>query len=136
MSIQGSCLSHPIRPDLRGMLAAVSDRSEMVADSIKAIIETRVGERVMLPDYGLPDFVFEVMDAGFVARLAYFITRQVRRYEPLVDRISLRGGALNEGQFVPGHTPDRQRAAIQIEYTVRGSNTPRNLVFPTWALRT
>ena len=84
MSIQGSTLSHPIRPDSRGTLATVNKKSDIIRESIMAIIETRQGERVMLPDYGIPDFVFDVMDAGFTARLAYFVEQQILKYEPLV----------------------------------------------------
>src|SRR5687768_9950038 len=135
MTIHGSCLQHPVQPDQRGMLQTSANRSEIIAQSIAAIVETRQGERVMVPDYGIPDFVFSVMDAGFTARLAYFIERQVRRYEPLVDRIRVRLGVLDNGRFLPGFTEDQQRAAIQIEFTERGSNTPRNLVYPTWELR-
>jgi phage baseplate assembly protein W len=135
MTIQGSWLKHPIQPDQRGTLATISDRALMIEQSIASIIETRQGERVMMPDYGLPDFVFDVMDAGFSARLAYFIERQVKRYEPLIGNIRVRVGTLADGKFAPGFTEDQQRAAVHIEFTERGSNTPRNLVYPTWQLR-
>lgn len=136
MSIQGRTLSHPIRPDQRGSLASLSRRSEIIEDSIRAIVETRQGERVMLPDYGIPDFVFDVMDAGFTARMAYFVELQIRNYEPLVDRVQATVGYVtDDGTFIPGFVEQQQVAAFAIEYTERGSNTPRNLVFPTWGLR-
>jgi len=136
MGIQGKTLSHPIRPDQRGTLAVLSSRSAIIEESIRAIIETRQGERVMLPDYGIPDFVFDVMDAGFTARLAYFVEQQIRRYEPLVDQVRAMIGYLTgDDRFVPGFVENQQIAAVAIEYTERGSNTPRNLVFPTWQLR-
>ena len=135
MSIHGSWLTHPIQFDQRGSLQTTADRMQMVAQSIASIVETRQGERVMVPDYGIPDFVFDVMDAGFSARIAYFLERQIRRYEPLVNRLTVRVGLLNGDKFASGFTADEQLAAIQIEFTVRGSNTPRNLVYPTWKLR-
>jgi phage baseplate assembly protein W len=136
MTIQGSCLSYPFRADQRGMLATTANRSEMIAQSIASIIETRRGERVMCPDYGIADYVFSVIDSGFTARLGYQLTQQINRYEPLVDRVQVKMGSLNDSEtFVPGFTEDQQRAAVQIEFTERGSNTPHNLVFPTWTLR-
>lgn len=135
MSQHGSWLTHPIHSDQHGTLQTTADRAQMVAESIASILETRQGERVMVPDYGIPDFVFDVIDAGFSARLAYFVERQIRRYEPLVDRLTVRVGVLQGDKFAPGFTADEQLAAIQIEFTVRGSNTPRNLVYPTWKLR-
>jgi len=135
MSLHGSWLSHPIQFDQRGSLQTTADRMQIAAQSIASIVETRQGERVMVPDYGIPDFVFDVMDAGFSARVAYFVERQIRRYEPLVDRVKVRLGTLQGEKFAPGFTADEQLAAIEIEFTVRGSNTPRNLVYPTWKLR-
>lgn len=136
MSIQGATLSHPVRPDQRGTLAVVSRRSSIIEESIRAIVETRQGERVMLPDYGIPDFVFEVMDAGFTARVAYFVEQQIRRYEPLVDQVrTMVGYMVNDETFIPGFVENQQVAAVAVEYTERGLNTPFNLVFPTWQLR-
>jgi phage baseplate assembly protein W len=135
MTIQGSWLSRPFRVDQRGMFATTADRVDMIQQSIRSILETRQGERVMVPDYGIPDFVFAVMDSGFVARLGYFLMQQLRKYEPLIDSVRVRMGTTADDVFTPGFTADQQIAAIQIEFTERGSNTPRNLVFPTWRLR-
>jgi phage baseplate assembly protein W len=133
MSIHGSCLSHPIRPDVRGMLATIAMREAIVAESIAAIIETRQGERVMVPDYGIPDFVFSVMDAGFVPRLAYFVEQQIRNYEPLVNQVKVVAGSVTDNdQFLAGLA--QGRAAVSVQYTLRGSNVPLNLVYPVWGL--
>lgn len=135
MSIQGSTLSFPIRPDRRGTLQTVAAREDIIRQSIAAIVTTRQGERVMLPDFGIPDFVFDVMDAGFTARLGFYVAQQVKRYEPLVDSLKWKVGVLDESSFAAGFTADQQRAAIEITFTERGLNIPRNLVFPTWRLR-
>lgn len=131
----GSTLSHPVRPDQRGTLATTSDIGQIVQESIIAIIETRQGERVMLPDYGIPDRTFSVMDSGFVARLAYEVERQIQRYEPLVASVSVDFGAVAIGDFVSGLTEEQQKAAISVVYTVTGDSTPRNLVYPVWQLQ-
>jgi len=128
-------MSYPVRPDERGTLATTDKIDEIVADSIRAIIETRQGERVMLPDYGIPDLVFSVMDAGFVAKLAYFVELQIKNYEPLVDQVNVDFGAQIDGVFVSGQLEEEQRAAILVTYTISGDSTPRNLVYPTWQLQ-
>jgi len=135
MTLQGSWLSHPFRADQRGMLATSADRAAMIEQSIRSILETRQGERVMVPDYGIPDFVFAVMGPGFVPRLGYFLEQQIRKYEPLIDRVRVRAGTAAADVFTPGFSLEQQTAAIQIEFTERGSNTPRNLVYPKWRLR-
>jgi len=135
VSIQGQTLSHPILADRRGTLASISSKTAIIEQSIAAIIETRQGERVMLPDYGIPDFVFDVVDSGFTARMAYFVAQQIEQYEPLVESVTARVGFLVNDDFVPGFVENQQVAAISVEYKERGANTPRNLVFPTWRLR-
>jgi phage baseplate assembly protein W len=136
MTIQGSALRHPIRADQRGTLGSTSSMKEIIEGSLMAIIETRQGERVMLPDYGIPDFVFGVMDAGFTARMAYFIESQALKYEPLIESISATIGFLGvDESFIPGFVENQQIAAVSVEYIARGQNMPQNLVFPTWQLR-
>ena len=135
MSIQGQTLSHPVRPDQRGTLAVINSEDDIIRESIMAIVETRQGERMMLPDYGIPDFVFDVMDAGFTARMAYFIELQILSYEPLVEKAKGTIGFLFEEEFIPGFTENQQIAALSIQVWRRGQSTPRTLVFPTWELR-
>ena len=135
MSIQGSLLSLPVRPDRRGTLATEADRARIVEQSILDFVQTRRGERVMLPEYGIRDHVFDVAGFGFAARLAYDLER-VKSYEPLIETIRVRAGELIDERF--SATPlagDEDRAAVEVRYTVRGSNLPHNLVFPTWRLR-
>lgn len=135
MTIHGSCLSFPFRADNRGTLKTVGDRSALIEESIRSIIETRQGERVMMPDYGIPDLVFSVMDGGFASRIAYFIEQQILRYEPLVESVEAWAGSQRDGRFVSDlGMADSQRAAVMVEYRERGSSVPRNLVFPTWEL--
>src|SRR5436853_279838 len=117
MSIQGSCLSFPYRADPRGTLVTVSDRDAIIRESVASIIETRKGERPMLPDYGIADYVFAVIDGGFVPRLAYELKTQIERYEPLVARAQVAQTPQVDGA---------QRVALFITYTARGSNVPRN----------
>lgn len=133
MKTHGSCLSFPVRADNRGTLKTVSDRDAIIEQSIRSIIETRQGERVMMPDYGIPDYAFNVMDVGLVGRLAIFLEQQIARYEPLVEVIKVRAGTERDGQFTLSLV-DAHRAAVLIEYRARGSNTPRNLIYPVWQL--
>jgi phage baseplate assembly protein W len=133
MDIYGSALSFPIRPDRRGTLATTSDPVEIVTQAIMDIIQTRQGERVMLPDYGIPDFVFSVVDAGFATRFANAVEQQIKRYIPQVEDVRVEDGSEEGGSFVD--TPTLHGAAIKVTYTIRGHNVPQNLVYPVWRLR-
>lgn len=122
MNIQGSTIGFPFRADNRGSLAIVADKSTVVVEAIADILETRQGERVMLPDYGIPDFVFSVQDFSFAARLAFHLEEQIVKYVPLVQSVRVKSSTDEEG-----------RAIVDLAYTEVGSiNAPRNLVFPIW----
>lgn len=82
-----------------------------------------------------PDYVFATVDAGFIPRVAYFLRRQILTYEPLADEVRVAVGTLDGDEFAPGFSLDAGRAALSVAFTVRGSNVPRNLVFPSWELR-
>lgn len=134
MKLHGACLAFPFAADRRGSLAVVSDPAEIVRQSIVAIIETRQGERVMMPAYGLPDLVFSVIGAGFAARIAYVVEQQIRNYEPLVASVKVRAGsAEDDNSFALAQNP--HKAAIEVNYTVRGRSVPYNLIYPVWRLR-
>lgn len=122
MNLNGSTIDFPFRADVRGTMATTASRSEIIAQAIADVVETRQGERVMMPDYGIPDFVFAVQDIGFAARVAYHIEQQVIRYVPLVKSIS-----------VKAETDESGRAIVSLRYTEVGEiNAPKNLVFPVW----
>jgi len=136
MSIHGSALSFPFRADARGTLATVSDPAEMAEQFLRDLIETRQGERVMLPNYGMPDYIFAVMGAGFTVQLAAALEEQVRDYLPMIEKVEVSAGELGDGgMFNPGFTLDPHSAAINVSYWIRGDNIERNLVYPTFQLR-
>lgn len=122
MNIQGSTIGFPFRADNRGSLATISDKWSIIVEAIADILETRQGERVMLPDYGLPDFVFSVQDFSFAARLAFHLEEQIVKYVPLVQSVQVKSSTDEEG-----------RAIVELSYAEVGSiSAPRNLVFPIW----
>jgi phage baseplate assembly protein W len=135
VNIHGSCLAFPFVPDERGMLRTVSDPVEMAVQFLNDLIETRVMERIMLPGYGMPDRIFSVMNAGFTAQLAAELEEQVQNYLPIIASIKVVTGELVENKFTAGFTTNQQRAALRVTLRVRGSNTPYNLTYPTWKLR-
>lgn len=124
MNIHGSTISFPLRPDVRGSVATTANRADQIAQAIADVLETRQGERVCLPNYGLPDFIFTVQDFGFAARVAFHLEQQILSYVPLVKSVRVISAKDSEN-----------RAIIEIQYTeVRQVNAPRNLVFPVWRM--
>jgi phage baseplate assembly protein W len=93
-----------------------------VAQSIRVILGTNPGERVMLPDFGagLDTFVFEPINAATLTR----IRNRVR--DALVD------GEARIDVLDVTVTPDRDRPllTIDVSYRVRSTNSLHNLVYP------
>jgi phage baseplate assembly protein W len=129
-----STLSFPIRPDRRGTFAGAGNDSAIIEQSILDLLETRVGERVMMPNYGLPDLVFDVIDAGFASRLAFWIGEQIGNYLPAVESVTADAGRLTGDAFMPDQLPAPHQAAIRIRYRRRGLAVPQELIYPTWRL--
>jgi len=125
MNLQGSTISFPFRVDARGTFVTSGVREDVIGQAIADIIETRRGERVMMPLYGIPDFVFAVQNFSFAHRLAYMLEEQIKAYVPLVRDV-----------FVKSATDDEGRATVEIRYSDVGAvNAPGNLVYPVWRLR-
>ena len=130
----GTTLSFPIGADRRGTLAVTLTDDEIIRQSVADILETRQGERVMLPGYGLPDFLFDVLDATFAPQLSFYLEEQVRNYVTAIETVQAESGNFEDGQFRSSPLPSGNTAAIRIIYTKRGNAVPQELIYPTWRL--
>jgi uncharacterized protein len=96
---------------------------EDVRQSIRIILGTNPGERIMRPNFGagLDAFLFEPISTTTMQRLRARVERALVDWEPRidVDSVSVRP--------TPGA---RGRLEIEILYTVRATNNQFNLVYP------
>ncbi|HKE97852.1 MAG TPA: GPW/gp25 family protein [Actinomycetes bacterium] len=122
----GAGWAFPLRTDATGSIALV-DRDREVSESIRLILGTAPGERPMRPEFGcgIHEYVFAPADATTAGQLAWEVRRALDRWEPRVDVLDV----------VVTPDPDgRATLYIDISYQHRGSNDPRNLVFPFYVL--
>jgi len=95
---------------------------EDVRSSLKIILSTITGERVMLPTFGcnLQPYVFEVMNVPNIAMIEKIVREALTYHEPriIVENI------------VSTPFPDNGYLEISIEYTIISTNTRYNYVFP------
>jgi uncharacterized protein len=124
----GSGLAFPLRTDATGSVALVSGETEL-SESIRLILGTAPGERPMRPEFGcaIHDLVFAPANASTAGRAAYEVRRSLERWEPRIDVDTV------EVDTSHGH---RGVLLVKITYRVRGSNDPRNLVFPFYSIPT
>ena len=122
----GSGWAFPLRTDATGSIALVGGETELV-ESIHLILATAPGERPMRPDFGcaIHDLVFAPANAATAGKIAYEVRRALLRWEPRIDVTDV------AARF---DQADAGRLLIEISYTARDSNDPRNLVFPFYVI--
>lgn len=122
----GAGWAFPLRTDATGSIALVS-RDREVAESIRIILGTAPGERPMRPEFGcaIHDLVFAPADASTAGELAYQVRLALERWEPRIDLLDVivRFDAVDSGALL-----------IDIRYSLRDTNDPRNLVFPFYVI--
>lgn len=116
----------PIRTDATGRIVLVTHEQE-IEESIRLILATAPGERPMRPDFGcaIHDFVFAPADAATAGQIAFEVRAALDRWEPRVDVLEV---------LVELDSTDVGTLHIQIGYRIRGTNDPRNLVFPFYVI--
>jgi phage baseplate assembly protein W len=122
----GRGVAFPIHTDATGGLALVGGEREIV-ESIRLILGTSFGERPMRPEFGcaIHDLVFAPADAATAGQIAYEVRLSLERWEP---RIVLEDVIVSFTEAAQG------TLLIDLRYTLRGSNDPRNLVFPFYVI--
>jgi uncharacterized protein len=122
----GSGWAFPLRTDPTGRVALVSGTEE-VEQSIRLILMTAPGERPMRPEFGcaVHDYVFAPADASTAGDIAYAVRVAINRWEPRIELgdVTVRFDAVDRGVLY-----------VDIEYSLRGTNSPRNLVFPFYVI--
>jgi len=103
--------------------------TKMIADeddiksSLQILLHTRLGERVMLPNYGcnLEELLFENLNRTLITYVVELIKTAILYHEPRIDVLKIDISETNplEGKLV-----------IEIEYVVRATNSRMNVVFP------
>jgi uncharacterized protein len=116
----------PLRTDATGGVALVGEERE-IEESMRLILGTAYGERPMRPDFGcaIHDYVYAGTDAGTAAQMAHEVRLSLGRWETRVD---VRDVSVSVDAAEPG------LCYIDVRYTVKPSNDPRNLVFPFYVI--
>lgn len=118
----GSGLSFPLRTDVRGQLVLVSG-SEDIEQSIRIILSTRPGERVMRPTFGcnVQDLLFEPQSAATASRLQESVYEALVMWEPRIEVLSV---DVNEDDDQPG------ALLVEINYEIKAIHDTRSIVHP------
>ena len=118
----GSGWSFPVRFTTGNLQLEVSSDQANVKESIDIILNTRKGERIMHPDFGLGlhQFVFRKMDEGLKGDIIDTVQFSLLHHEP---RISVKSVAVN-------FSDTDGLITISVGYLYNQTNTRHNYTFP------
>ncbi len=125
-SFVGAGWGYPARIDATGGVALVT-REREIEEAIRIILGTAPGERPMRPEFGcrIHDYVFGPVSSSTAGLMVYAVRTALERWEPRIDVNDVLVGFDNSNQGT---------IYLDIRYTVRGHNDPRNLVFPFYVI--
>jgi len=118
----GNGLNFPLRTDARGQVVLVTG-SDDIDQSIRIIISTRPGERVMRPTFGCraAELLFEPRSAATVSMLQEYVHEALRMWEPRIEVLQVDVSA-DEG--MPG------ALLAEIQYLIKATHDTRSIVYP------
>ena len=104
----------------------VSDATD-IAQSLQILMNTSLGERIMVPEYGsnLVKFVFEPISTTRNYLMQEVIITAITKYEA---RITLNSVQVNQADYLDGIIK------VLLDYTIRATNSRFNLVFPYYKI--
>ncbi|MDR1626330.1 MAG: GPW/gp25 family protein [Spirochaetia bacterium] len=126
-NILGKGWAFPVGPDVSGAIG-MSAYERSVEESIRVILGTTRGERLMRPDFGcgINEMVFAPNSHRTVSLAEHYVREALERWEPRVIVREVRGEA---------DAGDPAVVNIRIGYEIRSVNTFFNMVYPFYLER-
>lgn len=118
----GQGLAFPLQVNPRGGIALAAGERD-IEQSIRIILETVPGERVMRPEFGcrVHELIFAPNNASTHGLIIHYVEQALERWEP---RIQVREVEVNTD---PGNGA---ALLVEIKYVVKDSHDERSIVYP------
>lgn len=125
-SFIGRGIAWPLRVDHTGAIAMTPDDGDL-AGSIRMILDTAPGERVMRPRFGCAiwDLMFEPINPNTLGLIEVAVRDALSEWEPRID--------VEDIDVVDAPGTDGG-VRIEIAYRLRSTNDRRNLVYPFYLI--
>ena len=122
----GSGWAFPVSVDQRGRIAIASQETD-IEQSIRIILLTPKGQRMMRPDFGchIHELVFAQNDGTTAGLAVHYVTEALNMWEPRIRVLGVKASTDNN---------DGSRLLIEIEYEVKATFDRRSLVFPFYTI--
>ena len=117
----GRGLALPVETDENGAVRFATGEED-IEQSIRIILGTARGERVMRPEFGcgIHERVFASVDTATRTLVEDDVRTALREWEPRIEVLSVTARDGDE----PG------KLLVEVDYRVRSTNTEANLVYP------
>ncbi len=94
-----------------------------IESSLEILLSTRLGERIMVPDYGcnLDELLFKPLNLTLKTFVVDLIKTAILYHEPRIDVNRIDIDPTNELEGV---------LLINVDYTIRTTNSRKNMVYP------
>ena len=111
----------PTFTDGGNKLQMTSDEED-IHKSLEILLTTRIGERIMQPKYGCNTerLLFEPLDTTLQTYMQDLIRTAILHFEPRIN--------LDKIELIP--EPNEGRITIMVDYTIKGTNSRYNFVYP------
>jgi uncharacterized protein len=122
----GRGFTFPMGVDHTGSIALTSGPEDLDR-SIRVVLATAPGERVMRPEFGcrIWDLLFEPVNANTLGLMAQAVREAIAQWEPRVE--------LEDVAVLPDDN-DSALVLILVDFKVRTTNDRRNLVYPFYVI--
>ncbi|MGJ8744937.1 GPW/gp25 family protein [Polaribacter sp.] len=122
-SFLGTGWAFPPEFDVEQKQVKMISDEEDIKSSLHVLLTTKLGERVMLPDFGcnLEELLFESLDRTLITYVVELIKTAILYHEPRIDVLKI---DISETEPLEG------KLMIEIAYRIRATNSRRNMVFP------
>jgi phage baseplate assembly protein W len=118
--------SFPLDVSANGTIA-MAGGPQKLEQAMRLVLSTHPGERPYRPEFGcrLKSYVFDGTSVDVLARISEEVRASLVRWEPRadIDKVDVYADAVNESLLY-----------IDISYTAKGENDPRNLVYPFYSI--
>lgn len=124
----GKGWTFPVKVDGRGGIS-LSENLDDIDQAINLILSTRIGERVMRPNFGckIHDLVFGPINTQTLTLAKSYVEEALGWWEPRIDvieiRVSTDASLRSVGKLI-----------IEIQYQVRTTKDERTLVYPFYVI--
>lgn len=124
----GQGLAFPLQVDPRGGIALAKGESD-IAQSIRIILGTAPGERVMRPEFGcrVHELIFDPRNPTTEGLLIYYVEQALGRWEPRINVTEV-------NVSTDPKDPHAGTWFVEIKYRIKATHDDRSIIYPFYLM--